>query len=216
MNNIISPIVLLLSCTCSHAQYGITLYGAQTDANGNIIGAKPINADAFGNLCVSITTNSPQTLIVADAWVRPNNTTAYQANDAMCQSEIFTNCPRPIGLLSGRTNISGRITGVSLFTNSTNMSASLRVWFYNATNAVQADNALFNIAATNYQYTISYVDLLFANTGIDGAYYQNINDAVTFKTYLQDTNIYYALQTLTGFIPLARQTNMLTFTIVTQ
>lgn len=134
---------------------------------------------------------------------RPNDTTAYSANDAIAANGashvVFS------GLLNEGADI--YITNASLLFESASVPAgmgSFRLHLYNQTPSGTVDNAAFTMASGDATKYKGYIEIVSPAT-VGGNYIYRRNETVNVQVALAsgESSLYGVLQTLNGWTPAA-------------
>ena len=168
----------------------------------------------FPNIDGSISVGG-KTALSSVSLIRPNDTTAYDAKDAIANSAagaavlLFVN----VAIKNGG---SGYITKVRLFTSQSTNVAIYRLQLYTSTPTSINDNAPFTLLIANQAKRVGFIDAGPANTegtGSDSANAMNADVRMPFVCAAADTKLYGILETLTAFTPAALQTFFIELTV---
>lgn len=178
----------------------------------------PLSPLSAGAQQVSRLADSPLKVVtVTDSWSRPNDTTAYAANDAIAVgSGGLTNLPRTLSLPATRPGQTVILRKVLYSTFQQTNVNSIRIWFYTATNAVQQDNSAFAGYTTNFPYYAGTIDITNCVTGTDCNLGSYITPMLELQLLTGETSLYYQVQALSAFTPVAYQTNSFKFQFETR
>jgi len=156
-----------------------------------------------------------KTVLSSASFIRPNNTTAYDAKDAVANNAagaallIFTN-------VAVKNGGSGYITKLRLFTSQSTNVAQYRLQLYSAAPTSVNDNAAFTLLIANQEKRVGFIDVGPANTegtGSDSANALNTDIRLPFVCAAADRKLYGILETLTAFTPAALQTFFIELTV---
>lgn len=155
-----------------------------------------------------------QVIVVTDTWSRPNDATAYSANDRIGATTSDSGTTALRGLAIARVaGGSGYVTYWCLDTNLTTFLGTVRVHLYNVAqpaSAIAGDNAAFAAKFANSLQHIGQFDLptlaLPAGAGSDLVRAFRDDLRIPFKCAAGDTNIYYAYELLNAPTPTNNQT----------
>ena len=148
------------------------------------------------------------TVVSQAEFTRPENTTAYDALDTVCNSTgspavlTFANVARAA---AG----SGYITSGRIMTSQTTCTARFRLHLFNVTPTPIADNAPYTMLYANRASRIGVLDFGACRTegaGSTAANQQNIIDRMPFVCAAASTTLYGILETLDAFTPASAQT----------
>lgn len=145
--------------------------------------------------------------------IRPSDTTAYTANDAVMNATsgaaalIFPNCARVSN--GGITLMQAKLT-----VNKTGMTAKFRLHlFRDAPASIPNDNAAFSLAWANASARIGYVDFTTPISGSDCTdYYGVFVQTGAVPTTLVGTSVRGILQTIDAWTPASGDQFMMTLT----
>ena len=155
-----------------------------------------------------------QSLVVGDETIRPANTTAYTAGDAISADASDSGTTPLRSLAVGRvTGGSGTLAKFRLMTDQAACVAAIRVHLYTVAapaGAIVGDNVPMTLLYANKAQRIGHIDLPALATSTvagasTGAASQDLDTRMEIKCAAGDQNIYYRLETLTAFTPASGQ-----------
>lgn len=135
--------------------------------------------------------------IVENEHTRPNDTNAYTANDVI-NNATSSATNQSLTNVATENAGSGYMT-VVLETDSTAITPSVRIHFYDAAPATaKNDNAAWVLVYADKSKYLGYIDMPALNGGVASGQFKSYKAASASRT------LYYELQTLTAFTPVAQ------------
>jgi len=146
-----------------------------------------------------------------DQFTRPNDTTAYVANDVLARTTSSTATDRLPGLiLASRDGGGGYIVGWAVSISGTGMTPRIRVHLYNASQpsvALNGDNAVFVESDANQYEWVTSFDLenlaLASGAGADMTRAAREDLRIPFVCSPDDRKLYYRYELLDADTPAA-------------
>lgn len=167
------------------------------DASGNVLPASPVLGAGSAMIGKVSGLIDP---MVSGGFTRPNDTNAYVAYDVINDATGSATNESIAGVATENLG-SGYLT-VLLMTSSTAITPAIRIHFYNAApTTAKNDNAAWTFDKTNdaTKY-LGYIDMPALQGGVSCSQFKS------YKAAAGSTTLYYELQTLSPFTPVALST----------